>query len=147
MLEYLSQKFKTILEGNTLIQEVFDYEASNISGSPCATITPSGNANDYHSTTENHRRYSFVIRLYIRRGSQSSDEKTTESAMRQLVDTVLDDLDKNHQLSGLGTQTGYIFLFMRAAPSQWGYAGRELEMRVAEINITVDFHVDVTAIS
>lgn len=147
MLENLSAKFKSIMEANTLIQEVFDYEASNISGSPCVTITPSGNANDYHSTTENHRRYAFVIRIYIRRGSTADNEKTTEKAMRELVDTVLDDLDKNHQLLGLDTQTGYTYLFMRAAPSQWGYAGRELEMRVAEINLTVDFHVDVTAIS
>lgn len=147
MLEKLSTYFKTLLKANTLVQEVFDYEASNITGSPSVTITPSGNANDYHSTTENHRRYAFMIRLYVRRGSTEQNEETTERAIRELVDTVLDDLDKNHQLLGLQTQTGYTFLFMRAAPSQWGYAGRELEMRVAEIALTVDFHVDVTAIS
>jgi len=147
MLEILSTYFKSLLTSNNLIQEVFDYEASNISGSPCATITPSGNSNDYHSTTENRRRYAFIIRLYVNRKSGESDESTTERAMRQLVDTVLDDFDKNHQLPNLESQTGYIFLFMRAAPSQWGYAGRELEMRVAEIAITVDFDVDVTAIS
>lgn len=147
MLEKLSTYFKSLLTSNNLIQEVFDYEASDISGSPSATVTPSGNANDYHSTTENHRRYAFVIRLYVRRGSTADNEKRTEQAIRELVDTVLDDLDKNHQLLGLQNQTGYTFLFMRAAPSQWGYAGRELEMRVAEIALTVDFHVDVTAIS
>lgn len=147
MVENLSQKLKSILVANDLLQEVYDYEASNITGSPCATLTPSGNSNDYHSTTENHRRYAFMIRLYIRRGSTEGNEQTTEKAMRELVDTVLDDLDKSHQLLGLSNQTGYTFLFMRAAPSQWGYAGRELEMRVAEINVTVDYHVDVTAIS
>lgn len=147
MLEKISNYFKNILTANSLIQEVFDYEASDISGSPCATITPSGNANDYHSTTENHRRYAFMVRLYVRRGSSAENEKATEQAIRQLVDTVLDDFDKNHQLLNLGNETGYTFLFMRAAPSQWGYAGRELEMRVAEILLTVDFHVDVFAIS
>lgn len=147
MWEKISTKLNSIISANTLLQSVYTYEASNLEGSPACTIIPSANENAYSTTIENRRVYAFVVRLYIDRLSGNTTENTTETAMRQLVDTVLDDLDKNHQLSGLETQSGYTFLFMSASPSVWGYAGRENNLRVAEIVVRCHFAIDVNVIS
>ncbi len=147
MWEKLNTKLKAILEANTLINKVYDYEASELEGTPTATITASTNVNRYHSTTENRRRYAFDVRLYMDRPTGSTEEDNTETAMRELVDSVINGFDTAHRLSGLETQAGYLFLFMRAVPSRWGYAGRESEYRVAELELEIEFDVDVNVIS
>ena len=91
MIEKLTQYIKSVLEANALIQAVYPYERANSDGTPFATITVSGNENDYKSTTENSRTYSFLIRLFVERGGQTEPEDC-EATMRELVDTVLDDL-------------------------------------------------------
>lgn len=147
MFEKISTKLKAILEANDLIQEVHDFEASELSGSPVAIVIPSGNESDFSSTTENRRTYGFVIRLYVDRLSGNTNERETETTMRELVDTVLDDLDKDYQLSGLDVNTGYCLLWSSASPSAWGYAGRENIYRVAEITVSVHFDVDTELIN
>ncbi len=138
---------KNILETNTKIQSVYNYEATQFDGTPTATLTPSGNESDYVTTTENGRVYAFMLRLYVERKSGADDEYNAEAAMRDLSDDVLDDLDKNHRLSGLTAKTGYCFLFMEAAPSIWGYAGAENNFRIAEVIIRVHFDIDVNLIT
>ncbi len=147
MFDKLSTALIEKLQSLTKIQSFYNYEASNIEGTPALTLIPSGNESDYSSTTENIRVYGFVLRLYVDRKSGNTEEQTTEKAMRDLVDDVLNRLDANHQLNNIPQTTGYTFLFMEAAPSRWGYAGRETIQRVAEINIRIHFHVDVTLIS
>ncbi len=147
MWKILTTAIKDILEANGLLQNTYSYEASDISGTPCATLTPSANDNDYATTTENTRVYAFMLRLYVDRPSGEDKEFQSEQAMKGLVDSVLDDLDKNHRLSALGSKTGYTFLFLEATPSIWGYAGRENNYRVAEIIVRSHFAVDVNQIS
>ena len=147
MWDKLTEKLKSILEANDLISNTYTFEASELSGTPIATLTPSFNENDYTTTTENTRVYAFMLRLYVNRPSGEDEEYQSEMAMKELVDSVLDDLDKNHRLSGLETKTGYTFLFLEATPSIWGYAGRENEYRVAEIIIRSHFAVDINQIS
>lgn len=139
----------TLLSSLTKIQSFYNVEATNLEGFPALTLTPSANDSDYATTTENRRVYAFMIRLYVERGSGTTAERTAESTMRDLVDSVLDRLDKNYYLSGvtIGTQTGYTFLYMGATPSRWGYSGRENEMRVAEIGVKLYFDIDTTLIS
>ena len=143
MFEKIVQQLKTYLEDNTLIESVYDFEASELEGSPVGVVLPSGNESEYTSTTENRRTYGFVLRLYVDRLSGTVNEQACEKTMRELVDTVLNDLDKNFQLTGLPTQAGYCMLFMSASPSAWGYAGRENIYRVADINVQVNFDIDV----
>lgn len=146
MIQNLITTLKSILTSNTLIQSVYDYERANAEGTPFATITPSANENDYATTTENRRVYAFLIRVFVERAGQSNYPQA-ETTTRSLVDSVLDDLDKNYQLTGLTIPAGYTFLFMEAAPSQWGYVGREQEYRVAEVTVRCHFYVDTTIIS
>lgn len=145
MFDKISTAIVNILKTNTKIQSYYDFEASNLEGTPAMTIMPSGNENEYHSTTDNRRTYAFSIRLYVTRGDGNDKEATCEKTMRDLVDTVLDTLDKNWNLSVV-TQTGYTFLGMSASPSQWGYAGRENMYRVAAISVRLTYEVDTTAL-
>lgn len=146
MFKKISDKLKELMEATTLFSNVYDFEASDLSGTPTCTITPSGNVSNYDTTTENRRRYAFVVRLYAERKSGNDNERESEEAMKELCDAVINTLDANHQLPGLVSQTGYTFLFMRASPSRWGYAGRENNYRVAEIEMLVDFHIDVNEV-
>lgn len=147
MFDKISKKLISILIANAKIQSVYNFEASNFEGSPCATLVPSSNESEYHSTTENERVYGFTLRLYGIRKSGNSEELSAEAAMRELVDTVINNLDSNHRLPGLETQAGYTYLWMEAAPSRWGYAGAENNYRVAEISVAVHFSVDVTVVT
>ena len=149
MFDKISTALKSILFTLTKVQSFYDFEASNIEGFPAMTMVASSNDSDYSTTTENRRVYAFVVRLYVERGSGNDSERTCEATMRDLVDTVLDRLDKNFILSGttVPTQSGYTFLFMSSTPSSWGYAGRENEMRVAEIRFKLNFDIDTNIIS
>lgn len=147
MFDKVSNALLTLLSANTLIQSKYDFEASKLEGFPALTITPSESENEYSTTTENRRVYSFVVRLYVERSSGNNAEQTTEKTMRQLVDTVLDTIDKNHSSLNAASQTGYTFLMIRATPSRWGYAGRDNVMRVAEVRISVEYDVDTNLIT
>lgn len=147
MFDKISTALFNLIKSNAKVQSAYEFEASNLEGFPALTLTPSGNENDYSTTTENRRVYSFVVRLYVQRGSTGTDESQSENTMRELVDTVLDTIDKNHSAISIDSQTGYTFLFMQATPSQWGYAGRENEMRVAEVKISLQFDIDTTLIT
>ena len=131
----------------TKLQKVYEYEASELEGFPALTLTPSANESAYSTNTENRRVYAFVARIYVERGSSAAAEAECENTMRELVDNVLDAIDKKHSTLSVEAQTGYTFLFMRAAPSTWGYAEGATKLRVAEVQIRVEFDVDVNLIS
>lgn len=149
MFEQVSQALLSILSDLPKVQKQYAYEASNLEGFPALTLTPSANESSYSTTTENRRTYAFVIRLYVARGSSDAAERQCEETMRDLVDSVLDRLDKNYYLEDttIPSQTGYTFLYMNSAPSVWGYAGRENEMRVATILVQLHFDIDTTLIT
>lgn len=146
MWSELLSKIKALLEANTKIQEVYDYEAEEFKGLPSVTITPSDNSNDYYTTSENVRVYAFNVRLFVSRTGKTPQE--ADRIMRNLVDTVLDDFDKNWNLPGVVNPTGYTFINMFAIPSTWGYSGqREDEFRAAEIRVQCRVVVDTTNIT
>lgn len=147
MFDNISSALIGLIQTRTKIQEVYDYEASKITGYPAAIVIPAGNENAYSTTTENRRIYAFVIRLYTERGSTPAAEKQCEKTMRDMVDSVLDVMDLNYSSINISCPTGYTFLFMHATPSTWGYAGRETEMRFAEVKVQLEFDVDVNLIS
>lgn len=146
MWEKLSTKLMSILADNTLLQKSYNYEKQKPDGIPFATLTPSSNESEYDTTTENQRVYAFTLRLYNERSGQIKPENA-ETVMRELVDSVLNDLDKNWQLSGLESETGYTFLLMEAAPSSWGYIEEPAQYRVAEIVVRCRFSIDINLIS
>lgn len=152
MFDKISTALFNLLKGptpNTLVQSSYQFEASSIEGFPALTLTPAANESAYSTTTENRRVYAFMVRLYVERPSGNANEEACENTMRELVDTVLDTVDKNHMTLGqsVAAQTGYTYLFMHAAPSQWGYAGAANALRVAEILVRVEMDIDVNLIT
>ena len=146
MLEVIVQKIKSILDANDLLQASYSFENQSPNAAPFATITPSANESDYDTTTENRRVYAFLIRLYNERGGQIEPEDA-ESAMREHNDSVINDLDKDFNLSGIENPTGLTFLFMEAAPSSWGYIDEPAQYRIAEITVRCHVNVDINLIS
>lgn len=145
MFSIILEKIKTILEANELIQETFVFEVEKFNGTPSATIVPSSNESDYNTTDENMRIYAYNITLFVNRSKKS--KKDADRILRNLVDSVIDDFDKDYTFSGIENPTGYTFINTFATPSLWGYSGREDEFRVCEISIRCRVSIDLNAIS
>jgi hypothetical protein len=138
----------TILKANTKIQEVHDYEIEGFKGQPAVVIVPSSNESSYESTNDNERIYAFNLFIFVSRTKYSGNPKSeADRVMRGLIDTILDDIDKNWTLDTVVQPTGYTFLNIFATPSSWGYANMEDEYRTATIEVKCRVSVDVTLIS
>ncbi|MCK4686644.1 MAG: hypothetical protein KAT66_00780 [Candidatus Lokiarchaeota archaeon] len=146
MFSTLRNKIVEILEDNDKIQETFPYEVEKFKGDPVCTVTPSSNEGDYNTTDENIRLYSFNIRLYVTR-TETRTKKQADEVLTDLVDSVIDDFDKNYTFTGISMPTGYTFINSFVLPSNWGYYGREAEYRYAELLIKCRVSVDINAIS
>lgn len=140
------------MNANTMLQEVYDHEATEFGGDPVASIIPSSNESDYRTTSENRRSYAFSVRLWVKRGDPRSDAKV-DQIMRELCDSVLDDFDRYYTF-GTGSPgatlvqpTGYTIIRLHALPSTWGYVEREALYRIADVTVRVEVDVDVTQIS
>lgn len=147
MFDKISNSLKAVFATLSGIQEIHDFESSELTGYPALTLTPASNESSFSTTTENRRIYAFTVRIYNERGSGKANEASCENTMRELVDSVLDAIDRRHSSLEVDAQTGYTFLFMHASPSRWGYAGAANSLRVAEINISIEFDIDTTLIS
>lgn len=151
MWQNLKNKIVAILNANTLIQQVFDYEVAEFGGDPAATVIPSSNESDYRSTLHNRRIYAFKIQLWVKRG-EPRDDQEAEDVLTELVDSVIDDFDKYYTLgsgspgSALVLPNGYTMVRVQALPSIWMYSERETLYRGAEINIKCEIDVDVSLI-
>ena len=145
MFSIILNKIVSILEANDLIQETFSYEVELFKGTPSAVVIPSSNEGDYDTTQENIRIYAYSIKLFVNRDKNSKTD--ADRILRNLVDSVIDDFDKDYTFTGIENPTGYTFINTFATPSLWGYSGREDEFRVCEINIRCRVSVDLNAIS
>lgn len=149
MWTILLDKLASLLEANVLIKETHKWEVEEFKGDPACTITPSDNESEYNTTEENVRIYAFNVRLYVNRTivPAGKDPKSdADRKLRNLVDSVLDDFDKDYILTGIVNPTGYTFINLFALPSVWGYAGREDNFRVSEIIIRCRVSVDLSAL-
>lgn len=152
MWQNLKTKLVAFLSANTLIQQVYDYEAVEFSGDPAVTIMPVTNEAGYRTTIHNKRIYAFKLEIWVKRGDVRTD-KEAEDVLTGVVDSVLDDFDKYYTLgtgspgAALVLPTGYSMIMVEALNGPWGYANRETLYRVAEITIRCVIDVDVTLIS
>ncbi len=146
MFSTLRDKIVEILEAVDEVQDVFPYEAEQFEGDPACTVTPSSNEGDYNTTDENIRIYSFNIRAYVTR-TKTRTKKEADEVLANLVDSIIDDFDKDYTFSGISMATGYTFINSFVLPSNWGYYGREAEYRYAELLIKCRVSVDINVIS
>lgn len=151
MWQELKKKIVAILQANSLLQTVYDYEATEFTSDPVATVVPSADEGDYRTTTANRRVYAFNIMLWVKRSGTSRNDETAEDVLTDLVDSVIDQFDKYYTLTGspgaaLVLPTGYTMVMVEAAPSQWFYSDRETLYRGAQITLRVHMDVDITLI-
>jgi len=122
---------KSILQGITDIQEVWDYDKGTFTGYPAVVVYPSENRNDFETTSQNRRQYVFTVRVHIpMEATGATDHEKADRVMREVLDLIIDAFDKKYTLNG-AVQLSF------ATPSVWGYQTRESGViRVAEIKLT-----------
>lgn len=148
----LQPQIDTLLEsltdgGNAIFQEVSLDPKAEFSGYPAAFIAPSENAGDYETNKENERVYAFVITILYETKKKTNAQAF--SALRSLVDTVIDALDQE-DLKGSATRTiginlpaRYTFINIWATTSRW-FELPEEEMIGAEVRVRVRTSIDIT---
>jgi len=146
----LNNKIVAVLEEVSNIQNVYAYPTLKFDGYPSATVTPSENASDFETTSENVRNYAFIVRLFqdMPTGNVGSETKETYAfrVLRQTVDAVIDAFDKDPTLSGISLPTGYTMLYLSAAPSSWAaIVDTEPNLLLAEIVVTAKISFDITS--
>lgn len=109
---------------------VFDHEPliADVDLDPFAVVIPSGNENEYISTSENRRTYAFIVRIFVERKSRGV--QAAEQVLEDIVDDLIDAYDLDYGLTGSA-------LLVEAAPSRWGYVLGEKEYRTADIIVRV----------
>jgi len=145
----LSTKIKSILEGISDIQIVYDYPWLKFSGYPAATVTPSGYDSDYETSSENQRVYIYTLRLFVNLNDVNKTtykEKVEDGhrIIRELTDTVIDTFDKDELLDGIILPTGYTMIGVKPVPSSIVYFPQE-KMVVSEIKLEVKISFDTNS--
>lgn len=146
MWERLTNHLKVMLEGIDEIASVYDYEEGEFNEQPVAVIVPSDSEGEFTTSLDNEEIYAFNVFLFVQIGDTFYTKKEADEVLRELVDTVKREFDKNWALSGLSTETGYSMLFMETAPSAWGYSSRENIYRMAELTLRVHLSIDTNLI-
>ena len=111
-LNTFSAKIKTVLEsielsGSTAFVDVIERATNNFSGFPSATIVPGDAPSEYATVVQNQRAYTIFIYIYI--NMETTDDDQAWSNGRELIDSVLDALDKSNDLDDTAD-------FVRPAP-------------------------------
>ena len=122
----------------TTIQECVDYEKTGFRGFPAVTVVCSGNENDYYTTAENQRTFTFIITVYeqledvplLDNVSDNAKERA-EEIMERVVSEIIDAFDEFYEFGSAAD-------FCKAIPSAWGYAKTGHGWcRVAQIKLEV----------
>lgn len=118
MINDIKKEIVRILSENVdKVQHLTDYNALDFEGFPAISVTLSENENDFATTSEDVRVFGFKVRCFVlasNKGQPVNDEKTqrAERVMGNLVDQVIDTLDKNTTLDNTVE-------FTEPAPSSW----------------------------
>lgn len=142
----LRPQLKTLMQSVSKIQEVAGYPKLKFTGFPACYIVPSDNSSDYETTRENVRVYAFVLRFFYE--TKDTGIENAILAMEDLLDTVLDTLDKEDlkdsltRTLGINMPTGYTFLNILAHPSDWAEVPDE-NLIMAEVTVKVRISIDI----
>lgn len=103
-LNTLNSQIKTLLtnvqlSSSAAFAEVTDAPTNKFAGYPAACVLPAPIPSQFATVAQNQRSYAFSIDLYIGL-DQETDWTAATATMRDLVDGVLDALDKSIDLNG-----------------------------------------------
>lgn len=105
------------------LNKVYDYEKINPDGFPAAFVTFLGTDNEFYTTAENKRIYSYRILVLAQIGQETSNTNQLEVAEQTIEDCVGDILDRMDSDITLDDNTQVIFV--EAAVGQPGYVDYE----------------------
>lgn len=146
----LKDRIETKLNNVSKIQEVWDEPRLRFDGYPAAVIIPSNQESDYETTSENERVYPFQVSLLqdIQATDRDSGIGTALDILYDLVDDVLDEFDKDPNLSNdgaLGLASGYTLITVDPVFAGWSQTEDEDLIQV-DITIRIRISVDITNI-
>jgi hypothetical protein len=147
----LRPQLKTLLQNTGKFVEVSDAPKLQFDGYPAAWVRPSSNDNNYETTSENVRVYTFDVGVVYSTKDGNSINKVDDAtaALEEVVDTVLDAFDQedlkgsSQRVLGLGLPADYTFLNVFATPAQWGEVEGQ-NLLVATLTVRVRISVDVS---
>ncbi|MBI4150499.1 hypothetical protein HY492_00055 [Candidatus Woesearchaeota archaeon] len=136
----LKNRILTELQSITKLQEVTDNPKLDFTGYPAATVTPSDQAADYETTSENERVYAFIVSVYqeIQAGGISAGLDT----LYDVADDVLDQFDRDELLGGISLDSRYDILGIRPAIGGWE-AVEDNDLLVLNITLRITVSVDI----
>lgn len=105
------------------INKVYDFEKLNPTGFPCAFVTFQGTDNEFYTTAENKRIYTYRILVLAQIGQDTSNTDIVELAEQTIEDCLGDILDTMDSDITLDNNTQVIFV--EAAVGQPGYVDYE----------------------
>lgn len=131
---------------------VYGYEEAHPKQWPAVIVTPANLEGEFVSTTENRRIFGCNVSILFPTGQnvpKDLDEKPIEYAERvigQVLDDIIDDVDKNSFLSDFAdiSDSDSDFLFLSAADAEWGWFNFE-GGKARAIQIVLLAHIDFTA--
>lgn len=120
----IGSAIKTILDGITEFNVVYNYEPKELLKYPAGTVTAQAHNNEFASTRSNVRVYTFNIRLYFR----TDTAEDAEGILRGLTDKVIEAIEADVTLSGA---CDYAF----PISADWSFVEREVPLRAVSITI------------
>lgn len=120
----IAAQLKSLLEGVSGLNAVYDYDAKELKKYPAATITAQGHQGAFSDLQANRHEYAFVIRIYY----QTEDAASAESVMRTVVDAVMNEIETHTTLNDTCS-------WARPSEASWGFLEREVPLRYAQITV------------
>ncbi len=138
----IKAKIKEKLESIASIQQVEDYPTEDFNGFPAAMVASARLEADFETTEENKRTYVFAV--YVLQEINNKDERKARNIVEATVDDIIEDFDKDQQLSDISLPSGetMIISFPVLSSIDTGPGGRYVE-GILEIKVVISFDTNV----
>jgi len=150
MYRILRNNIKTLLDSLTSLQEVHDHPTFVFEGYPAAFIAPVSSPNEFKTTNENQRIYTFHAWVFVQ-----YDVGTAEAAYNSLMDCMDDIINKiDHEedpsdatrTMATNIPAGYTLLAVMAAPGEI-VPDEENKILAGQVTVRCKTLVDLTLLS
>ena len=146
----LHTNLRTILNAIASLQVVYNRPSMEFTGFPAAFMVPVSNDNQFQSTNENERMYSFRVWAFVEYDTVSAD--TAYNTLMDVIDDIVNAIDKeedpqqNTRIMGTALPSGYTLMAVMPALGQI-IPDEEVKLLAAEITVRCKVLVDLTLLS
>lgn len=141
MYTQIKSALKTLLDGSSLFQQVYDYEPASLEAFPCATISAQASQSSDLATgtlmgPTQLDTYTFGIRIYYAMTKAEDDQlndarQTAEAVILEKTDALIDLLGANRTLGGTCQK-------IKPVATTIGETQREQVVKYADVTVQVD---------